>query len=121
MNYSEYRLSVDMHGDVAPHSIRVKKGDSHRKILFNLNDDGKTYYITDGCVAKLRYKRPEDDNATEITCTISDNVIECVLTSTVTAKVGITKCELVLSSSNTSSATRITSPTFNLIVDDTVE
>ena len=88
MNYSKYRISLDIHDTNSQAMLNVKKDDNARKIFFSLTDGGRPYKIAEGCTAIFRAKKP-DGTILYNSCTINDNVIEYTLTSQASASVGI--------------------------------
>ena len=51
MNYSKYRISLDIHDTNSQAMLNVKKNDSARKVYFSLTDGGIPYQIAEGCNA----------------------------------------------------------------------
>lgn len=114
MNYSKYRISLDIHDTNSQAMLNVKKDDNARKIFFSLTDGGRPYKIAEGCTAIFRAKKP-DGTILYNNCTINDNVIEYTLTSQTSASVGIVECEVTLYGSD---SRQITSPRFVFVVED---
>lgn len=116
MNYSIYRVSLDMHDTSSQVMLNVKQGDSARKIYISLTDGGRPYKITEDCSARLRAKTTA--NAILFNdCSIKDNVIEYTLTNETCKNVGIVECEVTLYGSN---GQKITSARFSLIVEGVI-
>lgn len=115
MNYSKYRISLDIHDTNSQAMLNVKKDDTARKFYFSLTDGGRPYQIAEeGCTAVFRAKKP-DGTILYNDCTINDNVIEYTLTQQTSASVGIVDCEVTLYGSD---SRQITSPRFVLVVED---
>lgn len=114
MNYSKYRISLDIHDTNSQAMLNVKKDDTARKIYFSLTDGGRPYQIAEGCTAVFRAKKP-DGTILYNNCTINDNVIDYTLTQQTSASVGIVECELTLYGLD---SRQITSPRFTLIIED---
>ena len=116
MNNAIYRASLDIHDTNSQELFRFKKGDSARVIHFCLTECGKPYKITDGCTATLRAKKP-DGTVLYNTCTVSNDTITYTLTNQTSSAVGISKCEITLYDADKN---QITSPRFEILIDDTV-
>lgn len=116
MNFSNYRVSLDMHDTSSQVMLNVKQGDSARKICFSLTDGGRPYKISADCTARLRAKTSSGTILFN-DCTIKDNVIEYTLTSATCKNVGIVECEVTLYGADSN---KITSPHFSLIVEGVI-
>lgn len=123
MKLSTYRISLDIHKTASQNLIKVKKGDSGRKICVSLTETGKPYIITEDCTAVFRCKKP-DGTVLFNSCNIENNIISCLITSQVVSSVGDVECEVTLYGSD---KLQITSPNFVILVvpdlysDDEVE
>lgn len=132
MNYSEYRLSLDIHETTSQASFKAKLNDSARKILVTLRDCGKPVKLTSDVTAILYAITPAGAtiyNATEIT----NDVISTPITDALTASEGIVECELQIigvvgkDENDEDIIGVITSPRFTMVVegrindDDAVE
>lgn len=116
MNFSNYRLSLDIHETESGLSLRAKKGDTIRKLYVTLMDGGAPYRITPDCTAAFTARKPDDTilfNEAEI----ENNAIVYALTPQTTAAAGQVRCEVRLYGGD---GRLITSPRFFLDVDDTV-
>ena len=116
MNTADFYLSLDIHETNAQAALRVKKGDTARRLLISLTENGKPYDITADCSAVFTAKKP-DGNLLYNACTVTGNRIVYPLTPQTTAAAGEVACELRLYGANSA---LITSPRFLLLVDDTV-
>lgn len=116
MNFSNYRLSLDIHETESGLSLRAKKGDSIRKIYVTLMDGGAPYRITPDCTAAFTARKP-DDTILFNEAAIENNAIVYALTPQTTAAAGQVRCEVRLYGGD---GRLITSPRFFLDVDDTV-
>ncbi len=116
MNFSNYRLSLDIHETESGLSLRAKKGDTIRKIYVTLMDGGAPYRITPDCTAAFTARKP-DDTVVFNYATIENNAIVYALTPQTTASAGQVRCEVRLYGGD---GRLITSPRFFLDVDDTV-
>ena len=114
MNYSKYRISLDIHDTNSQAMLNIKKDDTARKIYFSLTDGVRPYQIATGCTAVFRAKKP-DGKILYNTCDITDNIISYTLTNQTSSAVGTVECELTLYGEDYK---QITSPRFTLIVDD---
>ncbi len=116
MNFSNYRLSLDIHETESGLSLRAKKGDTIRKIFVTLMDGGTPYRITPDCSAAFTARKP-DDTILFNEAAIENNAIVYTLTPQTTAAAGQVRCEVRLYGGD---GRLITSPRFFLDVDDTV-
>lgn len=116
MNFSNYRLSLDIHETESGLSLRAKKGDTIRKIYVTLMDGGAPYRITSDCTAAFTARKP-DNTVIFNQAAIENNAIVYALTPQTTASAGQVRCEVRLYGGD---GRLITSPRFFLDVDDTV-
>ncbi|MGN0976655.1 MAG: BppU family phage baseplate upper protein [Faecousia sp.] len=116
MNFSNYRLSLDIHETESGLSLRAKKGDTIRKIYVTLMDGGVPYRITPDCTAAFTARKP-DNTVIFNDAVIENNAIVYELTPQTTAAAGQVRCEVRLYGGD---GRLITSPRFFLDVDDTV-
>lgn len=116
MNFSNYRLSLDIHETESGLSLRAKKGDTIRKIYVTLMDGGTPYRITPDCTAAFTARKP-DNTILFNEAAIENNAIVYTLTPQTTAAAGQVRCEVRLYGGD---GRLITSPRFFLDVDDTV-
>jgi len=116
MNFSNYRLSLDIHETESGLSLRAKKGDTIRKLYVTLMDGGAPYRITQDCTAAFTARKP-DNTVIFNEAAIENNAIVYELTPQTTAAAGQVRCEVRLYGGD---GRLITSPRFFLDVDDTV-
>lgn len=116
MNYSNYRISLDIHDISSQVSLNAKKGDTSRKILITLMENGLPYRISSECSAVFTAKKP-DGNILYNACTIEDCTIIYALTPQTTSVDGKIECEIRLYGADNA---LITSPRFTIVVDATV-
>lgn len=123
MNYVNYRISLDMFDTSSQITIKAKKGDSACRIIITLTKNGKIYKIGDGCYATLNGKKA-DGTFVYDNCTIEDNTVVYDFTSSIdengvcqiSAFEGVVECEVALFKDYK----KLTSPRFNLVIDNTV-
>ena len=116
MNASIFRIYLDIHKPHSGESLSVKRGDTNRKILITLTDDGFPYQISEDCYAVFTATKP-DGHIIFNRCTIENNIITYDITPQTTVVAGLLNCELKLYGSDDQ---LITSPEFVMIVDETV-
>ena len=116
MNEVVYRLSLDIHETSSQAVIPIKRDDNNRLLIFTLREDGRNYIITPDCTARLRARR-SDGVVLFNDCAINDNAICYTLTSQTASAPGLVECEITLYGAD---SRQITSPRFELVVDDVV-
>ena len=115
MNYSDYRLTLDIHSVRSNTIVKVKRGTNTKRLCITFTENGKVYEIANGCTAVFKGKKP-DGYSLYNDCTIEDNAILYVMGNNTTSAVGIVESEVSLISSE---GEVITSPTFSILVEDT--
>ena len=116
MEYSKFRISLDLYSRISQVTLPCKRGDTAYQIVATLTENGKTYPMTEGCSALFTAKKP-DGNYICNDCTIEGNTICYKLTPQTTAVVGITDCEIMVYDKDDD---QIASPRFSLEVEDTL-
>ena len=116
MKPSYYRISLDVHDTTSQLSFSVKKGDTSRRLLISLMDNGVPYVLTENCYAVFSARKP-DKNIVFNDCTIEKNLIIYDITEQTTALEGRLDCEITLYDIN---GEQLTSPRFTIIVYATV-
>ena len=115
MNYSDYRLTFDIHDIRSNIIVKVKRGDNTRRLCISLTEKGKVYQIADRCTAVFKGKKPDGKSLLN-DCSIEDNTIYYVMGNNTTNAVGIVDSEVSLIGGD---GKTITSPTFSIQVEDT--
>ena len=116
MRFSVFNISLDIHEADSQAIIIVKKTDTHRRINITLKENGVPYFISPECSAVFTGSKPDGKKLFN-SCRIIDNVIQYDLTKQTTVVPGIVKCEIRLYGADNE---LITSPRFNIIVEDTL-
>lgn len=117
MNSAYYRFSLSMQSIQSQVSLPVLLNDTARRLLIKLVDNGKPYYINDGCRAVF-YAEKADGNILINDCIIEKNAkIRYDFTAQTASAEGISKCEIRLYGTN---GRLITSPKFIMVVDSRV-
>lgn len=116
MNYTEHKITLDIHKTVSQVSLRVKKGDTGRRLLIHFAELGYPYHISEDCYAVFTALKP-DGKVVFNDCSIVDCVIIYDFTEQTVAAVGMMDCEIILYGGN---GKQLTSASFNIIVEDTV-
>lgn len=117
MRLIKYSFSLDMHKIESQVLLSVKKKDTGRYLLVSFTENGKPYEITPDCYAVFRAKKP-DETVLFNDCSIVDNKVYYQITAQTVAEVGMFGCEITLYGADN---VQITSPSFTVIVDDTVQ
>lgn len=113
MNYTDYRISLDIFKTASQAVLPVKQGDTAYRLCITITANGSPYRITEGCYALFTAKKP-DGNFINNECTIENNVIYYQLTPQTTAAIGVVECEVILYDSNDE---QLATPHFNILVD----
>lgn len=116
MDFIYHRISLDIHTAKSQATLKVKQGDTSRKLLITLCENGLPYHIANDCYADFSALKA-DGNYLFNDCTISGNTIEYTFTAQTSAAVGAMACEITLYGKD---GQRITSPRFTIIVEETV-
>ncbi len=116
MQNAIHRISLDIHDAASQAVVSVKKADSKRRIIVVFTEDGKPYPIDADCTAAMRFKKP-DGTVVYSACSVGLSGVVCDLTTQATAAVGSVGCEITLYGADKK---QITSPRFEMIVDDTL-
>jgi len=74
MNYSNYKIFLDMHDISTQTSLAAKQGDTGRRIFVTLTERGVPFIIGENCTAVFTAKKP-DGNIVFNNCTIENNII----------------------------------------------
>ena len=116
MNYSNYRISLDIRDTAAQASVSLKCGDTGVKITAVLSEGGVPYEISNDCYAVFSAKKAD---GTEIcnNCVIQNNAVIYEVTAQTVAAVGRVDCEFVLYDAN---GKQITAPRFSIFIYDTL-
>ena len=116
MNCSNVRISLDIHKNCSGAVVCAKRGDVGRRIHISLTDGCIPYRIGADCRAVFTAEKP-DKNVIYNDCIIQGDTIIYDMTEQTTAVVGRTDCEIKLYGAD---GKLITSPSFSLIISDTV-
>ena len=116
MIYTEHKITLDVHQTVAPVAVRVKKGDTGRRLKIHLAERGHPYHISEDCYAVFTAKKP-DGKVVFNNCSITDCVIGYDFTAQTVAVSGLVDSEIILYGAD---GKQITSASFHIIVEDTI-
>ena len=114
MNFLEHRFTLDVRRDASKVCVRVRKGDTARRLRIALVQGVVPYEIRSDCYAMFSAVKP-DGNRLLNPCVIEDNRVVYELTPQTTAVIGLVECEIRLYGADDA---LITSPGFDLIVDE---
>ena len=116
MTYTEHKITLDIHKTVSAVSVRVKKGDTGRRLLIHLAEKGFPYHISNDCYAVFTATKP-DGKVVFNNCYIEDCMIAYDFTEQTVAVAGLVECEIILYGSD---GKQLTSSSFNILVEDTI-
>lgn len=114
MNYSNYRLTLDINEVRSNIIVKVKRGTNTKRLCISLTENGKVYEIAERCTAVFKGKKPDGKGLLN-DCTIEGNVIYYVMENNTTNAVGIVDSEVSLIGAY---GKTICSPTFSILVED---
>lgn len=117
MNYSNYRLSLDIHDIRSNVVIKVKRGTNTKRLCITLTENGKVYEIGNSCTAEFKGKRPDGKSLSLPVEKIERNVIYYVIGTSTTKVAGIVEGEIRITSGD---GKVIASPTFSILVEGNI-
>ena len=113
MDFAIFRISLDIHTTSSQVILRVKRGETNRKLHITLREGGQPYQIADGCEAIFSTIKPDGFGINNI-CDIKDNTIIYTFTDQTTPVAGTMDCELILKDGDRT----LFSPHFTIIVEE---
>ena len=116
MNYSEYRLSLDIHKSAHQAALAMKKGDTRRRIYIRLTEGCVPYVISEDCFAVFTAAKA-DGKVIFNQCKIEKNTVIYDVTEQTTAAPGQMPCEIRVYSKD---GGLLTSARFLVMVEDTI-
>lgn len=120
MEKSTYYISLDVHSAVAQEALFVMRGDTARRLVISLEEDGKPFLIPQSATVMF-YESISKDGNVDRQCKVEDGRIIYEFSTATTAKVGAFRCEVRVWETDEKGDKRIiTSPAFELIVSDTL-
>lgn len=112
MNPSYYRITLDVHDATSQLSFPIKVGDTSRRLLITLMDNGVPYEIAEGCYATFMATKSNKKLVSD-SCTIQKNLIIYDISPQASASEGKLDCEITLFGTHSE---QLTSPRFTIIV-----
>lgn len=116
MEYTEHKLTLDVHKTVSNASVSLKKGDTAHRLLITLSEGGYPYHIGEDCTAVFSALKP-DGTAIFNDCRIEGDTVIYDMTEQTTAEEGMVSCEIKIYGAN---GDLLTSASFLLFVEDGV-
>lgn len=116
MEYTEYKLTLDVHKTVSNASVALKKGDTAHRLLITLSEGGYPYHIGEDCTAVFSALKP-DGTAIFNDCRIEGDTVIYDMTEQTTAEEGMVSCEIKIYGAN---GDLLTSASFLLFVEEGV-
>ena len=113
MDFVIHRISLDINTTSSQVILRVKKGETSRKVQITLREGGQPYHIADGCEAIFSTIKP-DGISIYNHCEIKDNTIIYTFTEQTTPAVGMMDCEIILKKGDQT----LFSPRFTIVVEE---
>lgn len=112
MNFSIYRFSLDLHEESKRKAIVCMQNDTKRRLEITLTENGKPYWISEGCSAIFIAVKADGTKITN-DCTISENKIIYEFTEQTASAAGTMNCYIALTGDTIE---KLTSPEFSIIV-----
>lgn len=116
MNYANYRITLEVQETGSNLILRMKKGDTGRKLYITLTDGGLPYRITPDCFAVFTAVKP-DGHIVFNECILEGNTIVYPVKAQTVACCGTVRSEIRVYGAD---GMLLTSACFTLMVDDTV-
>ena len=116
MNYANYRITLEVQETGSNLILRMKKGDTGRKLYITLTDGGLPYRITPDCFAVFTAVKP-DGHIVFNECDLEGNTIVYPVKAQTVACCGTVRSEIRVYGAD---GMLLTSACFTLMVDDTV-
>jgi hypothetical protein len=116
LNYANYRITLEVQETGSNLILRMKKGDTGRKLYITLTDGGLPYRITPDCFAVFTAVKP-DGHIVFNECILEGNTIVYPVKAQTVACCGTVRCEIRVYGAD---GMLLTSACFTLMVDDTV-
>lgn len=117
MNYSKFRITLDIHKHQSQVSIPVMYGDTAVQLYVTLSDGGMPYAIGKSCWAQFVAKKPDNSEPLLRKCIIENGtVIRLDFDDGIADVAGVYDCEIRLYGAEG----KITSPCFTMVVDPRV-
>ncbi len=116
MEYTEHKLTLDVHKTVSTTSVSLKKGDTAHRLLITLSEGGYPYHIGEDCTAAFSALKP-DGAAIFNDCRIEGDTVIYDMTEQTTAETGMVSCEIQIYGAN---GDLLTSASFLLFVEEGV-
>lgn len=135
MSKSIFNLTLDIHNPAPQCSISIKKGDSNRRIVVRLVENGRPYRLSPGSFALFCAKKPDGNTVinecilcgegsecdgcivSRDGCTMMGDRIVYDVTYQTTAAVGVLSAQLLVMSSD---GGQIASPRFEIVIHDAI-
>lgn len=116
MEYTEHKLTLDVHKTVSNASVALKKGDTAHRLLITLSEGGYPYHIGEDCTVAFSALKP-DGTAIFNDCRIEGDTVIYDMTEQTTAEEGMVSCEIKIYGAN---GDLLTSASFLLFVEEGV-
>lgn len=116
MEYTEHKLTMDVHKTVSNASVSLKKGDTAHRLMITLSEGGYPYHIGEDCTAAFSALKP-DGTAIFNDCRIEGDTVIYDMTEQTTAEEGMVSCEIQIYGAG---GALLTSASFLLFVEEGV-
>ena len=116
MEYTEHKLTLDVHKTVSNASVALKKGDTAHRLLITISEGGYPYHISEDCTVAFSALKP-DGTAIFNDCRIEGDTVIYDMTEQTTAEEGMVSCEIQIYGAK---GDLLTSASFLLFVEEGV-
>lgn len=113
MNYSNYRITLEVQDSGSNTVLTAKRGDTGRKLYVTLTDGGLPYRLTEDCMVVFTARKP-DGHVVFNHCAKESNTVVYNITEQTLAAAGLANCEIRVYAQD---GMLLTSASFSLLVE----
>ena len=117
MNPSVFRIKLDLHGRMPGAVLRISEGDTARRLVCELCEDGRAYVFSDETYVIFEAIKPDGSTVAGDAAVIGASRIEYGIPSAAVSTRGTVSCCFKLYGAD---GLILTTPTFNIIVTEEV-
>lgn len=113
MNYSNYRITLEVQDSGSNTVLTAKRGDTGRKLYVTLTDGGLPYRLTEDCMVVFTARKP-DGHVVFNHCAKESNTVVYNITEQTLSAAGLANCEIRVYAQD---GMLLTSASFSLLVE----